>query len=213
LRLRARVDIVIDRTMRSKRLSFAVALIGGSILLPAAGVLAQPEEGAPTPAASSSAEAPASPPTSTPPVPVPSVAPPVAPPVASSTSASPVAAPPVTVPPARAPPGTFSRLSIVSGSVVTFVGLLLLFDSGAKEGKLDAVCVADPSTGVSSCPPSAASAIKSFDTELAVGGIGTLVGIALLTIGYFAYDPADAPPAPASAFTLHLSPGGVRGTF
>jgi len=205
--------------MRSNRLSLAVLVIGGSILLPAAAVLAQPE--GPTPAvsgsasASSSAEVPLSPPASasTSAAPVPSVAPPLAPPVASSTAVLPVAAPPVSVAPARAQPGTFSRLSIVSGSVVTFVGLLLLFDSGAKEGKLDAVCVSDPSTGVSSCPPSAASAIKSFDTELAVGGIGTLVGIALLTIGYFTYDPADAPPAPASAFTFHLSAGGVRGTF
>lgn len=128
-------------------------------------------------------------------------------------ASSPIAPPP---PPPPAPPlpfrGVVAKTSLLAGSVATFAGFLLLMDAFAKSGKLDAICIFNPSNGQSVCPNSAGDAINSFNTEVTIGGVASLVGIALLTTAYFTYSSDYAPKPPAVA-SLHLTPTGFGGSF
>lgn len=92
-----------------------------------------------------------------------------------------------------------------------FAGFLTFFDALAKQGKLDSVCVMDMNQN-NLCPQSAAQAISDYKTELTIGGVGTLLGIAMLTFGFIAHDTGDMG-GTTSAVTVHPSAGGLRGTF
>ena len=108
--------------------------------------------------------------------------------------------------------GTASKIGIVGGAVITFAGFLMVSDAAARSGKLDGVCVSSP-TGPSACPSSSSQAISNLNTELLVGGVGTLVGIGMIVFGFLARPDYTPPPQTSSSFTLEPSPGGLRGTF
>jgi hypothetical protein len=130
--------------------------------------------------------------------------------------AAPASAPVTPPPPPPAPPlpfrGVVAKASLLAGSVATFAGFLVLMDAFAKSGKLDAICIFNPSSGQSVCPGSASDAINSFNTEVTIGGVASLVGIALLTTAYFTYSSDYAPKSPA-ATSVHFTPTGFGGTF
>ncbi|HEX8794403.1 MAG TPA: hypothetical protein VF765_25840 [Polyangiaceae bacterium] len=133
---------------------------------------------------------------------------PVPPTVAATPTQSPVPPPP---PPPSRTQVMVSKVGLVGGAVLTFVGFYLLVDDYAKSGLLDSVCVKDWSSGNSACPQSAAGAISDYNNELLWGAVTSLVGVGMLVVGWLTHPTYTAPSNGAAS--ILVGPGGMRGKF
>jgi hypothetical protein len=105
--------------------------------------------------------------------------------------------------------GILVRVGLLGGGVVLASGLYLWWDALAKRGQLEAACSGDGSTY--QCPQSTSGVIGGFNTEAPVGIV--LLGVGLLTM-FTAGLLADMAPGPdGTAASIHVGPGGLRGTF
>jgi hypothetical protein len=190
---------------KRRRVAAVLAIVCGTAALP---LRAQEERpaGDPAPVESvsvvvpaDSVPAPSAVPVASAPVASVSVVAPTAPPAASANPVATTALPPRPTSTAE----SLAKFGIVAGSLVTFVGLYLVFDAQARTGQLDIDCVSHK------CPPSAADRIAVAKRETDIGLYTLLGGVVMLGSGIAIYTWA----IPKKGADVSLLPGGLSGRF